>query len=109
MKKTKSNLSTMDLSTFAFPEVTDVDFAFPTFCTIPELLEEAKKRNPQKGIKKFNELFFTGGEIVLQKDVQGTWKEKAYLYTRALMRSWSPKHQDKEIVVGMLFEELLVL
>jgi hypothetical protein len=30
-------------------------------------------------MKKFSELFFSGGEIKLKKDVQGTWKEKAYL------------------------------
>ena len=99
----------MDLSTYKFPEVKEVDLAFPTFDTIEELLEEAKKRNPKKGMKKFSDLFFLGGEITLQEDVKGTWKENAYVYARALMGSWSPKHQHKELVVGMIFEECLVL
>lgn len=93
----------MNLSTYKFPE--------PRMgvTTTKELVAEANKRNPKKGIKKFTELFFNGGELKLQDDVKGTWKEDAYKYARALMQSWSPKHEDKEVVVGMLFEECLVL
>ena len=99
----------MDLSTFTFPEVTDVELAFPTFDTIPQLLEEAIKRNPEKGMDKFSEIFYNGGKVELQEDVKGTWKEKAYRYARSLMGSWAPKHEHKELVVGMIFEEVLVL
>ena len=99
----------MDLSTYKFPKVTELDLAFSTFNTPKELIVEAEKRNPQKGMKKFSELFFSGGKIELKKDVKGTWKENAYMYARALMSSWSPKHEHKELVVGMIFEECLVL
>jgi hypothetical protein len=99
----------MDLSTYKFPDVTKADLIFATFNTTPELVEEAKKRNPQKGMKKFSELFYSGGKIELQKDVEGTWKEKAYLYARVLMGSFEPKHEHKALVVGMIFEEVLVL
>lgn len=99
----------MDLSTYKFPEVTEVDLSFSTFNTPKELVAEAKKRNPQKGMKKFSELFFKGGSIKLKPDVKGTWKENAYMYARALMGSWAPKHGHKELVVGMIFEECLVL
>jgi hypothetical protein len=99
----------MDLSTYKFPKVTQVELAFPTFDTTKELVEEAKKRNPIKGMKKFSDLFYSGGKIELQKDVEGTWKENAYLYARALMGSWTPKHEHKELVVGMIFEECCVL
>jgi len=93
----------MKLSEYKFPEPSMV------LNTTPELLEEAKKRNPKEGIQKFSELFFNGGEIELQEDVKGSWKEKAYLYAKALMSSWEPKHEHKELVVGMIFEETLVL
>lgn len=99
----------MDLSTYKFPGVSGVDLAFPTFDITKELLDEAKRRNPVKGMKKFSELFYSGGEIKLKEDVKGTWKENAYLYARGLMGSWSPKHEHKELVVGMIFEECLVL
>jgi hypothetical protein len=99
----------MDLSTYKFPEVTNVDLSFPTFDTIKELIEEAEKRNPQKGMKKFSELFYLGGKIEFKKDVKGTWKENAYLYARALMGSYAPKHEHKQLVVGMILEECLVL
>jgi len=99
----------MNLSKFKFPQVTGADNAFPTFDTIPELLEEAKTRNPKKGVDKFNEFFFRGGTPKFKKDVKGTWKEDAFLYARALMGSYSPKHEHKELVCGMIFEECLVL
>ena len=99
----------MDLSTYKFPEITDVDLAFPTVNTTKELVEEAEKRNPQKGMNKFSEIFYSGGKIELKKDVKGAWKENAFKYARALMGSWSPKHEHKELVVGMIFEECLVL
>lgn len=99
----------MDLSTYKFPKVTKVDLVFPTFDTPKELVEEAEKRNPKKGMKKFSELFYKGGSIELQSDVEGTWKENAFMYARALMGSWTPKHEHKELVVGMIFEECLVL
>jgi len=99
----------MNLAEFKFPEVTGANNAFPTFDTIPELLEEAKKRNPKKGMDKFDEFFYSGGKPKFQKDVIGTWKEGAWLYARALMGSWSPKHEHKQIVCGMIFEEVLKL
>jgi len=99
----------MDLSTYKFPEVTEADLAFSTFNTTKELVEEAEKRKPKKGIEKFNQLFYSGGNVELQKDVVGTWKENAFMYARSLMSSWSPKHEHKQLVVGMIFEEVLVL
>jgi hypothetical protein len=38
----------MDLSTYKFPEVTELDLAFPTFNTTKELVEEAKKETHKK-------------------------------------------------------------
>ena len=99
----------MELSEYKFPEVSQADIAFPTFDTVPELLKEAESRNISKGRKKFNQLFFSGGKIDLQDDVKGTWKEGAFLYARALMGSFAPKHEDKEAVCAMIFEETLVI
>lgn len=99
----------MDLSTYKWPKVTQVDLVFPTFDTTKELVEEAEKRNPQKGIKKFNELFYKGGKIELKEYVAGTWKHDALMYARALIGSFAPKHEHKKLVVGMIFEECLVI
>jgi hypothetical protein len=99
----------MDLSTYQFPEVTKADLVFPTFNTPKVLVEEAEKRNPQKGIEKFNQLFYNGGEIKLKADVEGTWKQNAFLYARSLMGSFVPKHEHKELVCAMIFEECLIL
>lgn len=99
----------MDLSTYQFPDVTGVDLAFHTFNTIPELLKEAESRDLRKGRKKFNELFFNGGKLDFKDDVKGSWKEKAFEYAKALMGSYAPKHEHKESVCSMIFEECLKL
>lgn len=99
----------MDLSTYKFPEVTKVDLAFSTFDVTKELLEEAEKRDLTKGRKKFSELFFSGGTVEFKDDVEGTWKESAFMYARALMGSFLPKHEHKKAVCAMIFEECLVL
>lgn len=82
---------------------------FSTFNTDKTLLAEAEKRTLTKGREKFNELFFSGGKIEFQKDVKGTWKENAFLYAKSLMGSFAPKHEHKEAVCAMIFEECLVL
>lgn len=99
----------MDLSTYKFPDVTKIDLAFPTFNAPRELLEEADKRDLKKGREKFNQLFYYGGEIKLKPYVKGTWKENAYLFARALMASFEPKHEHKEAVCALIFEECLEL
>jgi hypothetical protein len=110
MLKQVPNLKiTMDLSQYKFPEVTQADVAFPTFDAPKDLIEEGNKRDLKKGRAKFNELFYKGGSVELQPDVEGTWKEKAWIFTRVLMGSWAPKHQDKETVCALLMEECLVL
>lgn len=106
----------MDLSTLNFPKVTNLDMAFGPEVN-PQLesalLEEAKKRDQkreiEKGKAKFKELFYSGGEIQLRGDVKGTWKEDAWLWCRAFMGSFNPKHEHKELICAMLIEECLVL
>ncbi len=99
----------MNLENYNFPEVTQVDLAFSTLNVTKELLQEAQLRNPKKGMDKFDEIFYSGGRIKFKKDVEGTWKEKAFMYAKALMSSYEPKHEHKQLVVGMIFEECLVL
>lgn len=96
----------MDLSKFNFKELCENNFSVNT---TPELVAEAQSRNISKGKEKFNQLFFSGGELKLQDDVKGTWKEDAYLYARKLMSSFAPKHENKQDVCAMIFEETLKL
>lgn len=93
----------MKLETYKFPELS-INQEIPA-----ALLKEAKARDTTKGVEKFNQLFYSGGEVQLQKDITGTWKETAWLFCKSLMRSWAPKHEDKEIVCGMIMEEVLIL
>lgn len=99
----------MDLSKYNFPKVTCADRAFPTFDVPKDLLMEAEKREITKGRKKFAELFYSGGNMQFKKDVEGTWKENAFNWCRAMMGSYAPKHEHKETVCAMIFEECLVM
>lgn len=102
----------MDLKTFDYPEITGLDIAFSTEGTNPALLEEAKERgfygnmhNPY--CRLFSQLFFSGGKVEFKEGLDETFKVKAWSYCRALMGSFSPKHEEKEAVCAMLMSELL--
>jgi hypothetical protein len=99
----------MELSNYDWPKVKELDLVFGTFNVPADLLEEAKKRKLNKGRAKFKELFFLGGKVEFKDNVKGTWREKAFSYARALMNSFKPKHEDKESVCAMIFEETLKL
>lgn len=100
----------MDLSTYKFPKVTWIDFAFSTLNVDKELLDEAIARGKsiENWIRKFDELFFKGGGMKFQSDVEWTWKEDAIRYARCLMGSFNPKHEEKQLVCGMIFQECLI-
>ena len=97
------------LSNVEYPEVTQADMYFPLFSVPKEILGLYGKIRPRKGIEKFNKLFFEGDKVNPQNDIKGTWKEKALLFALALIGSWSPKHEHKEFVCGLIFEHTLIL
>ena len=101
----------MDLKEFKFPEVSKVDMAFPTFGTIPELLEEAVKRKFYNGNTEYNKLFsaifFSGGKVKFKKGLDKEFVERAWAYCSSLMGSYTPKHEEKEAVCAMIMSEIL--
>jgi len=102
----------MDLKTFKFPEVTEADAVFPTFRTIPELLEEAKERGfyggntPHNNL--FSDLFFNGGNVEFKKGLDEDFKNRVWGYCRCFMGSFEPKHEEKDAICAMLMSEILV-
>jgi len=97
------------LSNIDYPDVTDVNMAFPRFNVPNEIIEMYGKINPRRGIKEFNRLFFSGGKIKPKKGIEGTWKEKALVFALALKGSFLPKHEYKEFACGLIFEHTLIL
>jgi hypothetical protein len=96
----------MNLQEFNFPKVNGVDMAFSTFKTIPELADEARIRGfysfSNKWNKRFSELFFNGGKL----NYKDGFSEEMAAYMISFMRSFEPKHQDKEAICAMLLSEL---
>jgi hypothetical protein len=99
-------LAKLDLTKYKFPEVNKIDIAFPTFNTIPELLEEAKNRGFLHGHTTYNimfsTLFFTGGKVNFKDDIDENFKTACWGYG-----SFSPQHEHKEAVCAMLMSEVL--
>jgi hypothetical protein len=101
----------MNIQEFKFPKTTGIDFAFPTFNTIPELLNEARDRGFYGGNTKYNKmfstLFFGGGTVKFKEDLNEEFKKNAWSYMRAFMGSFSPKHEEKEAICALLLSELV--
>ena len=101
----------MNLFDFDYPKPNGIDMAFSTYDTIPELLKEAKSRKFLHGHSKYNQLFsdlfFNGGKVIFKKGIDELKQSEIWLYCRAFMRSWSPKHEHKEAICAMLMSEIL--
>lgn len=103
--------NTMDLTQFKFPEVSQIDMAFSTFHTDQSLLKEAKERGFYNGRtaynKLFSNLFFAGGRVKFKEGLNEEFRTSAWNYCKAFMKSYAPKHEEKEAICAMLMSELL--
>jgi hypothetical protein len=101
----------MNLLEFNYPKPDDIDMAYSTYNTIPELLEEAKTRKFLDGRtaynKLFSDLFFLGGKVIFKKNIDELKRNEIWSYCLAFMRSWAPKHEHKEAICAMLMSEIL--
>lgn len=107
-EKVNSNINLLD---YNYPKPGTADMAFPTYDTIPELLEEAKVRGFYDGYTPYNrlfsDLFFNGGKVVFKKGIDEEKRKEIWAYLRSFMGSWSPKHEHKEAICAMLMSEIL--
>ena len=102
----------MDLKKYKFQTVGGDDSVFFTLKTDRTLLDEAKKRGYYNGDtpynKLFSEVFFNGGQVKIKSGlVDEGFKNTAWVYLLSLMKSWEPKHEEKEAVCAMIMSELL--
>lgn len=101
----------MDLTKFKFPDVSGNPFFQPK--TDKTLLQEAKDRNFYNGHTPYNDLFsnlfMNGGKVIFKKDIDEEFRKKAWSYCRCFMKSYEPKHEEKEAICSMLMSELLEL
>jgi hypothetical protein len=105
----------MNITQFIFPEVTRLDIAFGN-SNVPEgLLELAKEKGFYNGNTKANDLFskwFFSGLDTAPEYKEGIDKEKAQKamnWACCFMRSFEPKHEEKEAICAFIFDECLKL
>lgn len=100
----------MNLQEFEFPKVTGADMAYPTFDTIPALLDEARARGHDRGgpySDLASALFFRGGKVKFRKDVPEDYRKRVWAYVRAFMGSFAPKHEHKTAICALLLSEIV--
>ena len=94
-----------ELAEYPWPELRDVDVAFPTMET-PMQLEVLSRLKPyEAGHKAFNTAFFSGGKLVYSHEFVD-WEKKAFQWMLAYMRGFASKHEHKTSICAMIFEEL---
>lgn len=107
MEKTEAGLN---LREFKFPDVTKVDAVFSTFDTIPELLDEAKRRGFYSGYGPYNKLastlFYEGGRVKFKEGIPEDFRKAAWAYVRAFMGSFAPKHEHKSAICALILSEI---
>lgn len=94
-----------ELEKYPWPEVKDVDMAFPTYKTDFKLLTLSEKKPYEKGRKTFARIFFRGAKITFHHPF-AEWEKKAFMWVRAFMKSYDPKQEHKESICAMIFEEI---
>lgn len=106
----KTDEGRLILSAYPYPEIRGIDEVFSTLETDPKLLAEAERRGFYMGDTKanrmFNHLFYHGGSIRLKSDVDSGYVRRAVPYIKALIRSFAPKHEEKEAVCAMILDEI---
>ena len=79
--------------------------------TDPVLLQEAKIKGFYQGDTKYNvlfsTLFYNGGALNFKQDLDLDFKSKALPYLKEFMRSFEPRHEDKEAICALLLSELV--
>lgn len=105
----------MNILDYNYPNVQKVNLVFSTFDTPDVLLKEAKERgfyNAETPANNFfNQWFFSGIKEFprFKENIDEEKSGKAMLWARAYMGSFAPKHEDKEAVCAMIFNECLIL
>lgn len=101
-----------ELKEYPWPELTAADAAFPSMKPDETLIRLSREKPYQKGRKAFSTLFFKGGKLTFSESRKNLglepWEEKALSYALVMRGSFAPKHEDKESVCAMIFEELEV-
>lgn len=101
----------MDITKYNFKKVSKIDSVLCCFDTDKKLLAEAKRRGFYDGDTKYNtlfsQLFFSGGTLVFKKGLDEEFMAKAIPYLKAFMKSFAPKHEEKEAVCALILSELV--
>lgn len=102
----------LSLAAYPFPELSEMQIRFSTVAIDPVLLDEAKRRgfyqHPTAACQMFHEVLDHGAKMIFKPDTDREYLDGAVPYLLALMRSITPRHEEKEAVCSMLIDELVL-
>lgn len=98
----------METERLEFPEVTDVDIVFGRYPD--DWFKKVLDMKEEPGDSKYNdmmeELFFKGGKIPVNESLDIQYRKKGIRILKAILDSFSPKHEEKEKVCGLILKSL---
>lgn len=96
-----------------FPEIKELDTMFgsipqPFFNDTLRLAQEEgfSFYGHNEWVKRFDELFFKGGYLKLNKDLDKEYLSKGSALFRAIAKSFEPKHENKTLVCAMILRSI---
>lgn len=102
----------LSLAAYPFPETNRGNIIFAPIDTDQALLDEAKRRGfymkDTPANRMFKDLFNKGGKLITKNEIDPDYLRHGIPYLKALMQSYTPRHEDKEAVCAMLLDELVL-
>jgi len=91
-----------------FPEVSDADRAFGGYPKewFDKTLAIGLKPEDQKWADLMESLFFKGGTIPINQSLPKDYIRKGGRILRAIMGSFEPKHEHKEVVCALILKSM---
>lgn len=91
-----------------FPVVQDVDVAFNHYPDewFKKILNQGAPLLLQKEIMMANKIFFHGGKLPLREDLDKDYVIRGVRMFKAVVGSYAPKHEHKEIVCAMILKNI---
>jgi hypothetical protein len=91
-----------------FPEVSQADMIFGAYPHdwFDTILKIKREKEDQKYCDMMESLFFNGGSIPINKELDKEYVSKGIKILKAVIGLFDPKHEDKEFVCALILKSI---
>lgn len=95
----------------SFPEISDYEISYNRYPHkwFNEVLKTEEKQEDREYNQLMEALFFKGGTIPINENLPEEYTKKGLRMFHAIVSSWSPKHEHKEKVCGLILKSICKL